>query len=462
MEDLEKILKKNAWIILILTIAFLIRIPLLPHCLWVDEARDLSITYNLIHNGTLTTFSGAWYFQHPIMQYLILSFSVALNSELLATLTIAILSLISVYATYIIGKKLFNEKVGLLSAFILSMQPIFLFYSARILNDMTHITFIILSFMFLVLYEKDKKDVYAGLSVAFSLFAVTTRITSFFLPILIIGYLLFENKKLIKNKWLYYGFLIGIIPGLAWIGLNYVHTGHIISLQVWENHLKPNIIDAGPWFYYLANFVNIYSLSLTVLFIISLIVHSLLKFKKIKLLLIWFILYFIVISWVAVKVPRYTLPTMAPLVIISVSGFYLISKIKGAPKQLEPILIIIIIAIGIWLGYNGYVMTKFKAQTFCGLKEISNYIGNHKTFAGSATELSWYTKRNIDGLPRNITEFSKEVKCGDYLEVDLWERTQPKYIFYLLQTNQSNFKVVSAWPLLSKDKFVYLLQYECV
>ena len=75
-------------------------------------------------------------------------------------LVIILFSTISVFFIYKIGKLLYNEKVGLLSAFIYAFSPVFLWWGFTIKNDPVENTFVICALYFFLLGIYKKRNYY--------------------------------------------------------------------------------------------------------------------------------------------------------------------------------------------------------------------------------------------------------------------------------------------------------------
>ena len=91
--------------------------------------------------------------------------------------------------TYLIGKNVFNEKIGLLSAFLLAFSPSFLFYSSTILTGIPSTFFALLSVYFLI----KKNYFFSGLFVGLSFM---TRFLQLFVLLVIVLFLNHMRNKL--------------------------------------------------------------------------------------------------------------------------------------------------------------------------------------------------------------------------------------------------------------------------
>ncbi|MBT4124744.1 MAG: hypothetical protein HN981_04755 [Candidatus Pacebacteria bacterium] len=121
------ILKQPIWLILIFS--FLLRIPLLTGSFWLDEAaqalesiRPFSQQLDIIPD-----------FQPPLLHYIThFAASVSETEWWLRLWGALIPGLVTIWATYKIGKKLFSERVGQWAALLLATSSFHIFYSQEL------------------------------------------------------------------------------------------------------------------------------------------------------------------------------------------------------------------------------------------------------------------------------------------------------------------------------------------
>jgi 4-amino-4-deoxy-L-arabinose transferase-like glycosyltransferase len=135
----------NIWIqliILILLSIILLFTGLSIRSLWGSEGRWAEIAREMIMSGNyfLPTINGKVYFDKPLLSYwIILPFSLkGLVTELSSRIPSAISGIGVILLTFIIGLRLFNSMVGIISAMLLSTSVMFVLWSrsasAEILN----------------------------------------------------------------------------------------------------------------------------------------------------------------------------------------------------------------------------------------------------------------------------------------------------------------------------------------
>jgi len=126
----------------------------------------------------------------------------------LATILFGLLSL---YLTYLIGKKLFNNSTGLTACLIMALTTYHVWISRLGLQESLLIAVMLLSFYFFLLsWEKEKNLLWFFIFLGLSLFVKYTALIS--LPLYFI--IALSQKKILpwlKNKYFYFGLLIFII-----------------------------------------------------------------------------------------------------------------------------------------------------------------------------------------------------------------------------------------------------------
>lgn len=147
---------------------------------------------------------------------------------LAARLPFALAGLVSVYLTYLIGRKLFDEKVGLLAALTLTVSSYHIWASKVGYLEPMALLFILLTiYLFLLSLDNHKLFIYFGLSLGFMMLTKYTVI--FILPALFI-YLLVFNRKLLVNKYLLGSLIIATLlfsPVIIYNIKTYQARGHL-------------------------------------------------------------------------------------------------------------------------------------------------------------------------------------------------------------------------------------------
>lgn len=132
---------------------------------------------------------------------------------------IILFAFLSLIATYLLGRHLFDEDIGLAAEFLVGFSWLFFFYSEQILAHIPGLFFSTIGlYLLLSGWNKSTKRVFLG-GLMFGLY-LTIRIDSLFLLVPVAIYFLIEEKaSLFSNKHSYYsiaGFLVPTVLFMLW------------------------------------------------------------------------------------------------------------------------------------------------------------------------------------------------------------------------------------------------------
>lgn len=180
-------LKANNLLLLILLLGAILRMYHLDfQSIWLDEIHTMNEANPSIPLSDLydTIMTGE---QMPPLYFYMLYFVFKIfgYTTLVARSYSAVLGILSLYASYLLGKELFNKQVGLLTAFVLTLNYFHLSYSQEARPYMLLLLFSVISFYKLVQFLKkpDLKNAlwhgfFAGLMISshfFGLFALLSQ-----------------------------------------------------------------------------------------------------------------------------------------------------------------------------------------------------------------------------------------------------------------------------------------------
>ena len=358
--------KTDKLIILVLIFSFLIRIAFLfysPLRGW-DETVYLNLGHDLSTNPLFYSLKNAGWndfipstdviygwpnigFRAPLLPY-IFSVFYSLNLNFLIQIVIPFFATLSVFLVYVLGKKLFDKKVGLYSAVLFALIPIHIFYSGKIWTDPLVIFFILLTFIsFWEGYEEENKKhkILFGLFLALSLLA---RYTTLWITPIFLFYFLIRDKslKFLKDKYLWYAIGIFFLTLVPWFLYGLKYYGNILGAFIHGFKATGYWGGVQSWNFFFVNSWQIFSI-LGIVYILSLLFIFLKKEfikKEIYLLLIWIILFSIMVIHMPHKEERFILPIIPAVCIIS--GFC-ISKTKKY-KNIIFGLVCVVLIISLW------------------------------------------------------------------------------------------------------------------
>jgi len=118
-------------IIVVLILALGLRLIGIGQSLWLDEAISANVAKmpieEIIRNFSIGDF-------HPPIFYWFLDLWTKIfgSNVVVLRLSSVLFSLITIYFVYLIGKKIKNEKIGILAALFLTLNPLFVYYSQEL------------------------------------------------------------------------------------------------------------------------------------------------------------------------------------------------------------------------------------------------------------------------------------------------------------------------------------------
>src|SRR5258708_10601166 len=181
-------------IYLILVLSLLLRGVSLNQSLWWDEAINVVSAKNLNFLDFLIKYPIGDF--HPPGFFTILWVWVRIfgSSEIAVRVPSVILGVCTVYLTYLLGKKLFSNEIGLLASLFLAVSPLHIYYSQEARMYSLSAFAVCLSFYF---YTKLlKKEKFSSIGYTFSLFLVLSSDYMAYLAIPVqILYALFYKKE---------------------------------------------------------------------------------------------------------------------------------------------------------------------------------------------------------------------------------------------------------------------------
>ncbi|MGY4884462.1 MAG: ArnT family glycosyltransferase [Nanobdellota archaeon] len=470
--DFWKIISKNKWIIAIFIIAFIIRLIFIfsmPTKLW-DETIYLNLGYDLSKNPLDYSFSNGWGdfmpsggdenysypkagFRAPILPYL-LSLFYFFRLNFLIPIIIPLIGALSVILIYILGKEVFNKRIGIISALFLTFIPLHVFYSTRILTEVLFTFFILLTFIYFWKgYEKEdkKSKILFGVFLGLSLLSRYTAL--WIIPIFLIYFLIRDKSlKFLKDKYLWYSILAFFLILLPW--LIYGIFEYTNPIGAFIHGFKAAAYWGGQqnWSFFFTNWLKMFSvIGIIFIFVLVYILYKkeFLK-KEIYLFLTWFILFLGISICMPHKEDRFIIPLIPPLVILS---SYFIDKIKKYKEIIIAILIILLIfslEINFYNTHRTYNNINVRCLEEVGekLKEIQ---GEFIIVSENPPLFRYYTKQENAYYPDKLNEET----------IRNFEDSKDKPIYFVFVRFNSGFETEKWKNLKEIMQENYTLLFEC-
>ncbi len=201
----------TSWLFLIIILACVLRfynLSSIPNGFSDDEAAFGYNAYSILKTGTdewgkylpLTTFKSFGDYKLPVYFYMTAaSISVFGLTEFATRFPTAIFGVLSVIATYLLVKKLFDEKTALLASFLLAISPFNIFVSRHALESAVPIFFNLTAVLFFIKSFKNKKMIFISLAL-FAINLYIYRSTWIFVPIYLAVMLILFKEEITKNS----------------------------------------------------------------------------------------------------------------------------------------------------------------------------------------------------------------------------------------------------------------------
>ncbi len=307
-----------------------------------DELRYAEVSREMLDssNWILPHFNYEIYAEKPPFFFWMISacmkaFGIHPLSAMLPTIFSALLTIL---VTYLMGKELYDDTVGLYGSWILSTFIIFLFMAQVVRMDMT-LTLLVTTSLYLF-YKGIKESgrsicvVLAGyLLIGIAL--MTKGPVGLLLPMIILLSYLIVTKRIHTLRYLYpaRGFMITAVIPLLWLVLAGLQGGEAYIKEILLTQSTGRIITsfshARPFYYYLLYFPFFFvPWSFFLLLFLDTGIRKRLVEEKEKLLFLlsWFLGTLIFFSLISGKVIIYLLPLLPALALLIARVFTLIRK----------------------------------------------------------------------------------------------------------------------------------------
>ncbi len=328
-------------------------------------AREMAVTSNYL----IPRLNGENFLEYPPLGYWPVALGLSMDknpSAFLGFLPIVLLGTGTVLITYLIGKKLAGERIGLTAGFILSTMPAFVVYHRHFKVDPTLLFFIALSlYGFAAGYQTSR-----GRSFLIALFYLGTAgaflskgMIGVAIPIgtAVVFLIIKKDLRAMRKLLLRPEFLLFLLPVLLWVGSVWWLEGpgiirEVIRQSLWR-FLSPSAEHAKPFTFYFTR-VFIAPMPWTLLFLVLLWyrwgpTHSrepLLHGSLLRFALAWSLTVFVGLSMASAKRTLYLGPIYPAFALLAALGWDRIREKFPKVKRSEVygLMVIFVVYIGIY------------------------------------------------------------------------------------------------------------------
>jgi len=301
-----------------------------PSLFETDEVIYSQIAREIVRTGdwvTLHSFSKNYFIHPPFYMWLTAASSYVFgDNEFNTRLWNALFAIGLVYVTYLLGKKMFRDGVGLLSGFILATSLQYSLQARMAIFDIPLVFFEILSLLFFFYWLEDRLPrYYYFFFLSIGLAVLMKGPVGIVLPLLVmIPYLYFTgNLRALFNYRIIPGLIIAYLAGGTWYTAETIIHGRIFVDSVFGFYMIGRYLTSieqhyGPWYFYIPTII------IGFMPWISFLPFSIAYQWKNKgdnnnlFSVLWMGIIFIFFSIAGTKLPGYIIP-LYPLAAISVS-----------------------------------------------------------------------------------------------------------------------------------------------
>ncbi len=313
--------------------------------LWAaDEQTYSQWAYHMVRSGDYVTpyaFGGlaVWVGKPPLFMWLMsLAYQAFGVSNFATRLWSPIFGSLTLILVFLLGKKLYNNYVGFVSAIVLGTFSIFYLFARHAMTDVPFVFFTVASIYFFVLSEKAERTtryvVLGGLF--FGLALLTKQVEALLIPLIVFGYLIVTERsvRFVFTKHFTFFWAVGLLVLSPWLvymflsfGSNFwhwfvVYCGFMRTVSPIEGHV-------GNYFFYFAYLAKNEAIWAILLpFAAGLCVFNAVV-KRVKadaLILVWMLIVLLVFTFAQTKLSWYILPALPAFALAISSLLYQISK----------------------------------------------------------------------------------------------------------------------------------------
>ena len=370
---------KTGIIILILLIAFFIRLTPIRMAHFWDETvylQHAEIMFSDRDNYSELSF------RPPLLSiFFYLAFFIY-HSVISASIITALLGALAPLFVYLIGRKIYSERAGIVAGLTLVFAPFIVRNSNFLLTDVPVVTLLAVSF-YLALF-KDKRKLLFLSGVFFGL-SILMKFTAVLMGFVFLLYFILMKYKFKDILIFGAGFALPVLPYLIWCQ---IQLGNFLTPFVKGRGMVAG--ENASNLFYINNFVEAFTF-LVALGLLLWFVDFLMNLKKRNydslrfdlVFLFWIVLFFVYLTSVPHKELRYILPITIPVFLLASKG--LVAFYSGFKKKYRIffialfvfILIFPVFSITSYLGNFHFIDNKKTDEM-----KIAEYILNYMNFKG--------------------------------------------------------------------------------
>jgi MFS family permease len=401
-------------------------------------------------------------------------------------------SIAAIPATYLIGKEMFNKKIGLLSSFLMAIFWMHLFYSNRLMTEVPTLTFLLFStYFFWKGYTKKNEKMFIWFGIFLGLAFLARAGTLVMFAVFPIFLLITERLKFLKRKYLW----IGIFCTLLLMSSFFIYTSYKQHLNAVSYFLAltPETSGGTPRFSNLLGFSGItqyfalmphyFDWVLLILFLFGILILSYNVFISFDIIIkrknsdydkYLFILIFALVPFLFQATlyhyveDRYIMNAFPAFFLALSLGLVEIEKFFNKyKKHLGLFVVILLLAFGAYQQFNtANLIIKGKITSYAEVKEAGLWLKENSApsdvvISRSVPQNSYYSERKTLHIPEDKAEFESLINKENpqFLILSIFE-PHPQWAYAYPQEHNATLIPVQAYqqggqPVLIIYKFDY-------
>ncbi len=370
-------------ILLVLILGLVLRLLTINQSLWLDEAISVLASRNLDFWTFVTKYPVGDF--HPPLYFGLLWIWTHLfgYSEFVIRLPSVLLGVATIYLTYSIGKKLFNEKIGILAALFLAISPLHLYYSQEARMYSLAAFSVALSFNFFIDLLKGNKSAILPYIFSIALVLYSDYLPYFIIPAQFLFVFFYSRQNFKKFIYCLGGGLLTLTPWFLFILPKQVISGQHTAQNVpqWAKvvggaNLKNLVLVFIKSVIGRVSFANktVYAILFFPIALLYGVVfaHLLKKIEKNTILLLAWLLLPLLLAFIV----SFIIPVLSyfRMIFILPAFYLLLSKgLEDFSRVKKGLILIGIILISIVSVTAYYLNPKFQRENWKGLISFLNY-----------------------------------------------------------------------------------------
>ncbi len=304
---------------LIIFLGLILRLISLNQSLWLDEVINVLATRNYSFVSMITEYAKADF--HPPGFFMILWVWAKIfgTSEIAVRIPSVIFGVLAIYIVFLVGQKVYSKKLGLISAFLLAINPLHIYYSQEArMYSLATISVLVNIYLFIKLIKQEKVS-YFFLILSNYLILMSDYVAYLIFPVQLVFLLTNINRSKIK-RWIT-AFVAAFVLEIWWIPtfLNQLKVGSVTAdkLPAWKFIVGGFDVKAVPLTYikfiigrisYPDKFIYALILLPVCLLFMLLIIRGIKITTPIfrKLLILWIVIPVIAATLISLAVPIYS------------------------------------------------------------------------------------------------------------------------------------------------------------